>query len=128
MDAVKIVCHVKEKISKLTGKGTLFLDLSVDGKRTRPTLGLYTSGKKRKTPEDKEAWALAEKIKAKTVTEIAEGKYGFEKSSSKKACFVSYFRKLAEEEEKRFKDGKVKSHTFRTYLSTLKHLDAFRSL
>lgn len=124
MAAVKIVCNVKERLLK-DGTGTLILDLRIDGKRSQKRLGLYTSGKKRKTPADKEAWALAEKIKAKTVTEIAEGKYGFEKSANKKACFVSYFRNIAEDEEKRFKAGKVKSRTFSTYLSALKHLEAY---
>ncbi len=124
MDSVKIVCNVKEKILK-NGTGSLFLDLYINGKRSRETLSIYTSGKKRKTLEDKNSWALAEKVKAKKITEIAEGNYGFEKSATKKACFVSYFRKITEEEERQYNEGEKNAKTFHTYRSTLKRLESF---
>ena len=120
----KVVISVKEKILK-DGTGSLFLDLRVDTKRTRERLSLYTSGNKRKTIEDKEAWALAEKIKSKRIVEIAQGKFGFQNNATKKACFIKYFELITNEEKRRYKDEETSAKTHATYRATLNHLTTF---
>lgn len=124
MSGVKVVISVKEKPLK-DGTGSLFLDLRIDGKRTRERLSLYTSGNKRKTNDDKEAWALAEKIKSKRVIEIAEVGQGFNKNKSTKECFVKYFTYYTLEEEKRYKKNETSSKTYQTYKAVLIHLNDF---
>lgn len=87
------------------GKLSLYLDYTLNGKRTKEYLRLYVSGNKRRTPKDREVYELAEKIRSKRENEINTGMHGFVNKERLSADFVSFCRKMIEEEAELYRRG-----------------------
>ena len=118
--------HLKKK-SLQSGKYSYFISYydQVSRKRYREYLGLYPL-KKPRTPlekqSNKEIEELANKVYAKKLLELQEGKFGFIPTQQVNITFLSYFEELAEE-KKRTTSGK----NYSVWMSTLKHLKRFTS-
>lgn len=97
----------------------------VTRKRFREYLGLYPFIKPRTPLEkqsNKEMDELANKVFAKKLLELQEGKFGFIPTHSVNITFLSYFEQLAEDKKK---TTSLKNYS--VWMSTLKHLKSFTS-
>ena len=84
------------------GKTSLFLDFTINGKRTKEYLQLYleeNNPTKEQKESNKKTMDLAEAIRSQRQLEIQSGTYGFINPALRKADFVKYFEEL---KEKRF--------------------------
>ena len=95
------------------GKESLYLDIYHQGRRQYEFLKLYTKPGNREA--NRQAVALAERIRANRELEMESAGHGIVPAFKRKACFVEYFKKLGE--------GKgLSSHI---WSNVLNHLSAY---
>lgn len=102
-----------------SGKESLYLDILINGKRTKEYLKLYLDPKKR--TDNKKNLALAEDIRAKRLLELREGAFNLAKTIDLDASFVAFFQKLVEQRIKVDTNGNAGN-----WDSVLKHIVKFR--
>jgi len=103
------------------GKTSLFLDFTVNGKRTKEYLQLYlveNNPTREQKESNKKTMDLAEAIRSQRQLEIQSGTYGFINPALRKADFVKYFEEL---KEKRFESR----GNYDNWDAVQKHLEAF---
>jgi integrase len=103
------------------GKTSLFLDFTINGKRTKEYLQLYLDEEnptKLQKETNKLTMELAETIRSQRQIEIQNGTYGFINPKIRKADFVTYFSDL---KEKRFESR----NNYDNWDAVEKHLKAF---
>lgn len=88
------------------GKKLLYLAITYNGSRRYEYLGLYLIPElsRKDKIENKETIALAEAIKAKRITEMTTGKFGFEDKNKGKVMLFDWFEKQKKEYEKKGSD------------------------
>lgn len=108
----------KKKISE--NRQSLYLDIYDNGKRHYEYLNLYLEPEKRgdKTAKERnrELFELANKIKAKRETELANAANGFIIKTKGKTNFLKYMAKFAETK---------KPNTRRSYINCIQYLEKF---
>lgn len=87
---------LREKLMK-NGNCSLYLDTYHGGKRSYEFLNLYLTGNK---TDDAETRRMAESIRALREVELQGGRHSIVPSHMKRADFVAYFAKIAEERSK----------------------------
>lgn len=103
------------------GKTSLFLDYTINGKRTKEYLQLYldeNNPSKAQKEANKNTLELAETIRSQRQVEIQNGTYGFINPKIRKADFVTYFTDL---KEKRFESR----NNYDNWDAVEKHLKRF---
>ncbi|MBN8671473.1 MAG: site-specific integrase [Chitinophagales bacterium] len=123
--------HLRERISKKTGRVTLYLEIykghkknvngSIEHIRDYEYLDYYLylnpkSGVEKQ--HNKENKAAAEAVKAQKILEIQNGIYGFANTHRLNANFIDYFQKLTDERMR-------SSGNHGNWKSTLKHLKSY---
>lgn len=92
------------RVQKNEGYDSLFLDIVLNGRRTREFLRLYLTGNR---DADRETWLLAEQIRTKRARELSLKRIGIEELKLRpEEDFLSFFHSLAEEHGKPWKNVK----------------------
>lgn len=103
------------------GKTSLYLDFTINGKRTKEYLQLYleeNNPTKAQKEANKKTWELADTIRAQRQIEIQNGTYGFMNPKQRKADFIVYFD---EQKEKRLES----TGNYDNWDAVQKHLERF---